>query len=141
MLDDHRDSLQHRRSQAGFALPTVLLAMILLTVLGTAALQSSRDELMAGEALEQSGLAFYAAESGIAQAVVDWNQVNVEDSVALPGDSLVRAWQTLDNGCSYRVVVRRIDGGDAAAKLYSITSTGRGPGNAPGQRHISVLVK
>ncbi len=115
--------------------------MILLTVLGTAALQSSRDELMAGEALEQSGLAFYSAESGIAQAVVDWNQVNVEDSVALPGDSLVRAWQTLDNGCSYRVVVRRIDGGDAAAKLYSITSTGRGPGNAPGQRQISVLVK
>ena len=137
----HRNGLPHRGSEAGFALPAVLLAMILVTVLGTAALQSSRDRLLAGEAMEQSGLAFYSAESGIAQAVVDWNQGNIEDSVASPGDSLVRAWQTLDNGCSYRVVIRRIDGGDTAGKLYSIASTGRGPGNAPGQRRISVLVR
>ena len=132
--------VQDRQGEQGFALPAVMLAVVLISVLGAAAIGVSRNELLAGKAMDQSGLAFYAAESGIASTVTDWNQSNIDDSVASPGDSLIRTWQQMDNGCSFRVAIHRIDGGDSGKKLYAITSTGRGVGRSPGQRQVSVLV-
>jgi Tfp pilus assembly protein PilX len=129
------------REANGFTLPVVILSVVVLTVLGSAAIQMSRDELFAGTAMSQSGLAFYAAESGLAATIASWNHTTINAAVPNPGDSTVGGWQTLANGCRYRTVVRRIDGAETSQKLYQITATGRGPGVSPAQRQISVIVK
>ena len=124
---------------AGFALPIVVFALVLLGMIGGAALQSSRDELFSAEAVSHSNQAFYAAEAGIHSAASNWDQVAMDTLMASPGDSLLGSWTSIENRCSYQLVYRRIDGGDRPDKLYSVESTGRKPwpqrGKAPDRHH------
>ena len=53
---------------SGFALPIVVFALVLLGMIGGAALQASRDELLSAEAVSHSNQAFYAADAGIHSA-------------------------------------------------------------------------
>ena len=125
----------------GFALPIVIFALVLLGVIGVAALQASRDELLSATAVSGSNQAFYAAEAGIHSAVSNSDMEAMDTLVAIPGDSLVGSWTTIENRCSYRLVYRRIDGGDANTKLYSIGSTGQSPGLNGGRRRVGIIVK
>ena len=62
--------------------------------------------------------------------------------LANPGDSLVESWTTLENGCGYQVVYRRVDGGDLpTVKLFSVESTGQSPGLNGGRRRVSIMLK
>lgn len=126
---------------AGFALPIVIFALVLLGMIGGAALQTSRDELLSAEAVTSSNKAFYAAEAGIHSAVSSWNQTAMDTLMLIPGDSLVESWTTIENRCSYQLVYRRIDGGDASDKLYSVESTGRSPGLNGGRRRIGIIMR
>ena len=126
---------------AGFAMPIVVFALVLLGIIGAAALQSSRDELLSAEAVSHSNQAFYAAEAGIHSAASSWDQVAMDTLMASPGDSLLGSWTTIENRCSYQLVYRRIDGGDTSAKLYSVESTGRSPGLNGGRRRIAIIMK
>ena len=125
----------------GFALPIVIFALVLLGVIGVAALQASRDELLSATAVSGSNQAFYAAEAGIHSAVSNWDQDAMDTLVANPGDSLVGSWTTIENRCSYRLVYRRIDGGDAGTQLYSVESTGQSPGLNGGRRRMGIILK
>ena len=125
----------------GFALPIVIFALVLLGVIGVAALQTSRDELLSAVAVSNSSQAFYAAEAGIHSAVSNWDQGAMDTLVAGPGDSLVGSWTTIENRCSYRLVYRRIDGGDAPTAFYSVESTGQSPGLNGGRRRIGIIMK
>ena len=125
----------------GFALPIVMFALVLLGVIGVAALQASRDELLSATAVRGSNKAFYAAEAGLHSAVASWNQTAMDTLMANPGDSLVGSWTTLANRCSYQLVYRRIDGGDRDTKLYSVQSTGQSPGLNGGRRRVGLIMK
>ena len=126
---------------SGFALPIVVFALVLLGMIGGAALQTSRDELLSAEAVSHSNRAFYAAEAGIHGAVSSWDQLAMDTLMLIPGDSLVESWTTIENRCSYQLVYRRIDGGDTSDKLYSVESTGRSPGLNGGRRRIGIIVR
>ncbi len=129
------------RRDAGFALPIVVFALVLLGMIGGAALQTSRDELLSAEAVSHSNQAFYAAEAGIHTAVSGWDQVAWDTLMAGTGDSLVASWTTIENRCSYQLVYRRIDGGDGSDKLYSVESTGRSHGLNRGRRRIGIIMR
>ena len=70
-----------RTRDGGFVLPMMIFVLVVLGVMGAAALQSSRDELLSAAAVNSSNLAFYAAEAGVHEAVANWN-VGVMDAVA-----------------------------------------------------------
>ncbi len=124
--------------KAGFALPIVVFVLVMLGLIGSAALQRSHDEVLSAEAVNFSNQAFYAAEAGINNAVAGWDQSVLHPLI--PGDSLVDSWTTIANGCSYQVVYRRIDGGDAGDRIYSVESTGRSPG-LNGRRKTGIVVR
>ena len=63
--------------------------------------------------------------------------VAMDTLLATPGDSLVASWTTIENGCGYQVVYRRVDGGDTPTMLYSVQSTGQSPGPNGGERGAS----
>ena len=131
-----------RTHDGGFVLPIMVFALLMLGVMGAASLQSSRDELLSAAAVNSSNLAFYAAEAGIHNAMASWDAWNIDTLVANPGDSLVESWTTLENGCDYQVVYRRVDGGDLASdKLYLVESTGQSPGLNGGKRRVGMMVK
>ena len=135
------DTPMVRTRDAGFALPIAVFALVLLGMIGGAALQSSRDEILSAEAVTHSNQAFYAAEAGIHSAVSNWDQPAMDTLMAGPGDSLVGSWTTIENRCSYQLVYRRIDGGDASDKLYTVESTARSPGLNGGRRRIGIIVR
>ncbi len=136
------DTVAGRTTQdGGFALPIAIFALVVLGVIGVAALQASRDELLSAVAVSASNQAFYAAEAGLHSAVSNWDQSAMDALVANTGDSLVGSWTTIENRCSYRLVYRRIDGGDTSTKLYSVQSTGQSPGLNGGRRRIGIIVK
>ena len=134
-------SLVRTARDAGFALPIVVFALVLLGMIGGAALQASRDEILSAEAVSHSNQAFYAAEAGIHSAASNWDQVAMDTLMASPGDSLLGSWTSIENRCSYQLVYRRIDGGDTSDKLYSVESTGRSPGLNGGRRRIGIIMK
>lgn len=126
---------------AGFALPLVVFALVLLGVMGVAGLQSSSDEFRSAVAVNSSRQAFYAAEAGLHDALSNWDPAAMDTLVASPGDSIVGEWTAMENRCTYQVVYRRIDAGDSGRRLYSIESTGLGPGLTGGRRRVGIITK
>ena len=123
--------------ERGFALPTVILMMVLVSALGLASLLTTRDEWTADRALRESAKAFYAAEAGANAVFGTWDRAAYDTLLAVPGDSVDLGWQTLENGSSYRAVVHRVDDG-SFTKKFRATVTGRGVGALSGQRIINI---
>lgn len=130
---------KRRQDEGGFAMPAMILLVLVLSLLGTASLLVSNDDRSAAASTLEGGRAFYAAESGLAATVETWNLEHYDTIVPRAGDSTTIAWTALENRCEYRVVVRNL--GYKSRDFYSITSTGRGPGLRGGQRTVSLVVK
>ena len=131
-----------RGDRRGHVLPVVLFALVLLGVLGSASLQTTRDDLMSATAIRASNTAFYAAEAGLNTAIANWDQAAIDTLLATSGDSLVSSWSTLANGCEYQTVFRRVDGpGTGTEQLYTITSTGQSPGFDAGRQRVGLMIK
>ena len=126
---------------AGYALPMSVFTLVLLGMIGAAGLQTSRDDLLSAVAVNSSSRAFYAAEAGIHNAVSTWDQFSMDTLVGGPGDTFVDSWTTIENGCSYQIVYRRIDGNDGNDRLYSVESTGRSPELDGGSRSVGIIMK
>ena len=126
---------------AGYALPIAVFTLVLLGVMGAASLQTSRDELLSAVAVNSSSRAFYAAEAGIHNAVSTWNQNSMDTLVGGPGDTFVDSWTAIENGCSYQVEYRRIDGNDGPFRLYSVESTGKSPELDGGMQRVGIIMK
>lgn len=124
------------RSSHGFALPMVLLAILLVGATAAAALVMTTDERRAAGAARESLIAFYAAESGIHEVRATWND-SVMGTLG-PMDSVDLGWRVLENGSSYRAVIRRFDGG--AQRIYGLTVEGRAPGSGRGQRELTFMM-
>ena len=121
-------------AREGFAIPAVIFALVVMSMLAMVSLVTARDEQLSSRAMHESAGAFYAAEAGYNQLLATWN-----DSLAntlQPGDSLDLGWQSLEGGARYRGVISRYDNG--GQKMFALTVEGRGAGPAGGQRVVSV---
>ncbi len=110
-----------RVDRKGFVLPTVILAITLMSVIAVVALSTASDERRASRATRESTLAMYAAEAGLSQTYGAWPAASVNS--LKPGDSLDLGWQTLPNKAAYRSVIHRVDEG--GLQEYSIVVQGR----------------
>ena len=81
--------LKSAGNREGFALLAILIVMILITVLGTAALNTASDQQMAGRAVRESAKTFYAAQAGLHQIVADWPAARYDTLMQTTGDSLM----------------------------------------------------
>ncbi len=125
---------------AGFVLPGVLLALVLLGAIAVVSMMTTGQERMTGRALRESAKAFYAAEAGANAIIAEWDQAGYDTLLAGPGDSLDLGWRTLENSLSYWAMLRRVDGG-SGTRLYTISVTGRGLGVLGGQRVVGVALR
>jgi type II secretory pathway pseudopilin PulG len=110
--------LQNRR---GFVMPTVILAITIMSVIAVVAMSTSADERRASRATRESTLAMYAAEAGLRQTYGAWPVVAVK--ALKPGDSLDLGWQSLPNKAAYRTVIHRVDKG--GLQEYNLVVQGR----------------
>ena len=122
------------RGQEGFVLPAAIFALLIMSIVAITALVTTDNERVASRAVRESGAALYAAEAGVNEVWATW-----PDSLVAglqPGDSLDLGWPTLDNGASYRAVIRRVDNG--GQKVYALLVEGRGAGPLGGQSVVSL---
>jgi len=108
------------QSRRGFVLPTVILAITVMSLIAVAALSTASDERRASRATRESTLAMYAAEAGLRQTYGAWPAA-VKNLA--PGDSLDLGWQTLPNRAAYRAVIHRVDKG--GLQEYNVVVQGR----------------
>jgi hypothetical protein len=125
-----------RGNRDGFALPAGLFALIIVTVLVFAAVQLGDNERRATRALRASGVALYAAESGLAATVGNWP---AGVAALNPGDSLNLGWTTLSDRGMYRAVIHRMDAG-TTTKVYAIMVEARGAGALGGRASLTRMV-
>jgi len=126
-------SLDNRR---GFALPTVLVLMMVLSTITALLLSSSSDAQRSGRAIRESALSFYAADAGLNEVLSDWESQSYADDAPNPGDSFDLGWDTLQNGTRFRAVFTRVDGGSAGGVVHSIRIVGQGDGPFAGSTTI-----
>ena len=118
---DHQPESSARSDRTGFALPTVIFAITIMSVIAVAALNTSSDERRASRATRESTLAMYAGEAGLRQTYGAWPSAAV--NALKPGDSLDLGWQTLPNKAAYRAVIHRVDKG--GLQEYNVVVQGR----------------
>ena len=104
----------------GFVMPTVILAITVMSLIAVAALTTASDERRASRATRESTLAMYAAEAGLRQTYGGWP---AQAKNLTPGDSLDLGWQTLPNKAAYRAVIHRVDKG--GLQEYNVVVQGR----------------
>lgn len=122
----------------GFAMPAVIVALVIMGTLGVAAIMTSSDDTRSSRALRESGEAFYAAEAGLSDAWSTWNKTQV--GALNEGESLDLGWKTLDNGTTYRAQVTRTDNGNNTQAVYWLRVEGRGADPQSGQRTLSLYL-
>jgi hypothetical protein len=110
-----------RRSDAGFGLLTALMVMFALTALGAFGVGLARQEMRAQVRSTTRTLAFYAAETGLARGMSNWNRPDVPGM----GDTWLVDEGTLPGGASYVVHATQLDNASTVYALYAIRARGR----------------
>ena len=72
-MDPQSPKRHPRWSQAGFALPVAVLAMVVVGVLVTAGFFMAQQESRIGVASKNSAMAFYIAEQGMNEVMANWS--------------------------------------------------------------------
>ncbi len=125
------------RERSGFALPLVIIALLLMGTMAVAALATSSDERRSARAMRRSVAAFYAAEAGLYDVRAAWSDSLV--SALGPGDSVDLGWRTVDSGARYRAVIHRYDD-NLSQKIFGLAVDGRGAGPRGGQRQLTFMM-
>lgn len=105
------------------ALPIVLLALVVLSVIAVTSIQTAGRAREAGGGSLQSTKAFYAAEAGLHEVIASWDSARYDTMTALAGagDSLDLGKRLIqENGQVYRAMIYHL--GDSTSKQYRITS-------------------
>ena len=123
-------------NRRGFALPTVLVLMMVLSTITALLLASSSDAQRSGRAIRESARSFYAADAGLNEVLSNWESQNYADDAPNPGDSFDLGWDTLQNGTRFRAVFTRVDGGSAGGVVHSVRIVGQGDGPFAGSTTI-----
>ena len=124
----------HWEVQDGFAMPVVLLQLVVMTTIAVAALTTASDEQKSAQAVREAGLAFYDAEAGLWESWANWPADSIVTAIE-QGDSLDLGWKSLDNGAEYRGQINRW-----GPTMYGLTVESRGAGPLGGQQWLSLLI-
>ena len=124
----------HWEGRDGFALPIVLLALVVMTTLSVAALTTASDEQKSARSVREAGRAFYVAEAGLWESWANWPADTVVAAIS-QGDSLDLGWKSLDNGAEYRGKIYRW-----GPSTFQLRVESRGAGPLGGQQWLSLLV-
>ena len=124
----------HWKATDGFALPVVLLALVVMTTLSVAALTTASDEQKSARSMREAGRAFYVAEAGLWESWANWPADSIVSGIA-QGDSLDLGWKSLDNGAQYRGRIFRW-----GPTTFGLRVESRGAGPLGGQQWLSLLV-
>lgn len=122
----------------GFALPAMIFALLLMSVLAVVALQTASDDQLSSQAVREGGVALYAAEAG-----TNWVLSTLDNNVWTtlgPGDSVDLGWQGFGNGSSYHAVLHRYDNDDGRQKVFGLTVDGHGAVPLGGRRVIRLML-
>lgn len=125
-----------RGRPAGFALPAVIFAMLLLGTLAAAAALVALDVARMGRAAREGVHALYAAEAGLANVRARWPDSIV--ATLAPGETVTLDPVTLANGDVAEVRIERID--DAATPTLArllVHSYGRARRAPHAGRHLA----
>lgn len=125
--------------EAGFALAGVLFVLVLVTLITITSLLTTGDERVAGRAVRKSVGAFYAANAGLSAELAGWDRDAIDTLLTVQGDSVDLGWKPLENGDSYRAVLRLT--GSGTPRLYSINVTGRSADPNGGQRELRLHLR
>ena len=109
------------RCQAGFGLPATLILLVVFALLGVAGLSMARQELQNQVRVTSRETAFYAAETGVARGLQNWN---TPKGVHPPGYKFDLDQGTLPGGASYKATAELLDN-SAVHVVYSVSSVGR----------------
>ena len=124
----------HWEARDGFAMPVVILAMVVMSTIAVAALATASDEQKSARAVREAGLAFYDAEAGLWESWANWPADDVVDAIE-QGDSLDLGWKSLDNGAEYRGKIYRW-----GPSTFGLRVESRGAGPFGGQQWLSLLI-
>ena len=124
-----------RRRDGGFALPAVVLVLLVGSILAVFSLRTGRDELHAAAATLGSARAFYAAEAGLGEVIAEFDSLMYDTLMPVPGDSIRLPWTTIENGAKYQAWVRRIDGG-FPTRYFTLGVTALGRPGLGGRRTV-----
>ncbi len=116
-------AIRTRQSERGIALPMVLLALVVLSVVAVTSIQIAGQQKQAGGGSLQTTKAFYAAEAGLHSVIASWDSARYDTMTALAGagDSLSLGKQLIpENGQVYHAIIYHL--GDSTSKQYRITS-------------------
>lgn len=91
----------------------IIMVILLAVVLGISGILVSQLKIIRG--MENSVIALYAAESGIEQALTEWDN----DPILYDGH-----WEILSNGARYDIIVLPSTDPNCSAGNYCIKSTG-----------------
>jgi hypothetical protein len=109
-------------SREGFGLAATIMLLVIFAVLGLVGISLAHNEQRAQIRTSARWTAFYAAETGLAEALSNWN---LPSGVIPAGHTWVLVKGTVSHGASYWAEATRLDDGTSVHPLYSIRSEGR----------------
>ncbi len=118
----------------GFAMVTVLLTLIVMSVVAAVAIRVSLTDRQASWAMREGESAHVSAEGGAHREWANWPAK--ADSLA-PGDSLDLGWTSTADGWRYHGMIKRVDSGIGQV-MRVLRVEGRTAGNRGGQRVIEL---
>ena len=122
----------------GFAMPAVIFAVAIMSIVAVAALSTSVDEQRTSRAVRESGSAFYAAEACLEQIWAGWGDSLV--SGLQPGESTELGWRTFENGWRCEAAIHRYDDG-RGQKAFALVATGHGENSRMGgERTLTLMI-
>ncbi len=138
ILSKQRRTAMKNVSRKGFAMPGVMFAMVIMSLLAVVMVQASVDSQKASYAMRMSAEAFNAAESGGDSVIANWNP---NWDTLQSGASVDLGWRTFAHGAQYNVVIMRTDGDTTGTetRMYSVTTTGKD--RAGGTREVVTFVQ
>ena len=120
-------------SRDGFALPTVLVALLLIAALIAGAFSGTTEETQMGRAAADRQTALIAAESGIETAIASWRS-SANEPVAV-GETRSRQIEGLD--AQVVVYITRLD----SSLYWLVADAGSASPNSGVARRIGVVVR
>lgn len=111
------------RSEGGFALPSVIMLMVLLSALAVFGIVLATNQQSMSARTRARAAAFYAAEDGLANAIENW--AGARAALTPPGSTKVVATGALAGGTTFTAEVLRLDDGSTVHPLFALRSRGQ----------------
>src|SRR5258706_10532111 len=114
----------------------VIFSLAIMGVLVLIMVGSSDDDRLGSRYDFEGTRSFYAAESGLANILVNWKTNGYEGMVPTVGKDTVLAWASLSgNSGRYRATIQKVD-----ASTYMVTVDGQTPGARKGLRTVQMML-